>query len=496
MIIKLAGMNIDIEFINTLKQGIKDGTIKIDGITNPDAVTPETIAAAYARISRKQDAVDQIRKESMRDVEKARDSNQNIAFTMGHQSIAEHAVFNVDILGISRFLTEAVQWHRLNAYTEKSQRYVLFTDDYIIPREIKGTELEQIFIQTAKELFRFYFILFEKLKPYMFETHKPDMNDKARVGQVEGCAKEDARYIIPIATQTQFGATINGRTLELMIRDFLNHPTAEGREIGQKLVEITQGIAPSLVKYILYDTGKYFSETPTLIKEAAKSFNINGGNLFEEVKLINTTEKGEDQILASIAWAIKTGSSYQDCLDWADKAPESEKIALLKAAIALRDKWDNVLRQFENADAFFELVISSSCFGQLKRHRMCTQIIQDYDTNLGVTVPESIKAIGVQQAFMDQVSKAEAAYQKLYAYSLVAAPYILTNAHRRRVLVKMNIREMFHFCKERCSEHAQWDIRRIAGIMLDKIRTEYPLISQLICGKDQWETVKNEFLSK
>ena len=161
MDIKLAGMNIDSEFIDALKQAIEEGTITIPGITSPEAVTPETIAAAYARISRKEESVDLIRQESMRDVETARSSNKNIAFQMGHQSIAEHAVFNIDVIGISRYLVEWFQWYRLNAYTEKSQRYVLFGDDYVIPQEIESTELEAQYVQTVKELFEFYFVLFE-----------------------------------------------------------------------------------------------------------------------------------------------------------------------------------------------------------------------------------------------------------------------------------------------------------------------------------------------
>lgn len=43
---------------------------------------------------------------------------------MGHSSIAEHAVFNLDILGVSRLAVETIERFRLCSYTEKSQRYV------------------------------------------------------------------------------------------------------------------------------------------------------------------------------------------------------------------------------------------------------------------------------------------------------------------------------------------------------------------------------------
>ena len=63
-------------------------------------LTPETIAAAYARIS-EQRPVNELRALAMKEVEKARKSNRNIVFTMGHSSIAEHAVLNIDVIGVS-----------------------------------------------------------------------------------------------------------------------------------------------------------------------------------------------------------------------------------------------------------------------------------------------------------------------------------------------------------------------------------------------------------
>ena len=42
--------------------------------------TPEVISAAYARISRSQKSVDDLRKEALDEIEKARHSNENIIF--------------------------------------------------------------------------------------------------------------------------------------------------------------------------------------------------------------------------------------------------------------------------------------------------------------------------------------------------------------------------------------------------------------------------------
>ena len=84
----LAGHNIDYEIIREI------------AAAHPERqdLTPETVAAAYARISRNPRPVNELRTLARGEVEKARASNRNIVFEMGHSSIAEHAVFNLDVL--------------------------------------------------------------------------------------------------------------------------------------------------------------------------------------------------------------------------------------------------------------------------------------------------------------------------------------------------------------------------------------------------------------
>jgi thymidylate synthase ThyX len=55
---------------------------------------------------------------------------------------------------------------------------------------------------------------------------------------LEGWAKEDARYVISLATETQLGMTLNARNLELMLRRLAAHPLEEAREYGRRLFEI------------------------------------------------------------------------------------------------------------------------------------------------------------------------------------------------------------------------------------------------------------------
>jgi thymidylate synthase ThyX len=114
----VAGVNVDRSLIDKVRRGES---------VDDEAWTPETLSASYARISRSPLAITELREQARAEIERARKSNETIVFGMGHNSIAEHAVFNFDILDVSRLLVEEIERFRLCSFTEKSQRYVLFS---------------------------------------------------------------------------------------------------------------------------------------------------------------------------------------------------------------------------------------------------------------------------------------------------------------------------------------------------------------------------------
>jgi hypothetical protein len=132
------------------------------------------------------------------------------------------------------------------------------------------------------------------------------------------------------------------------------------------------------------------------------------------------------------------------------------------------------------------LVVSASCFAQLKRHRMATLTAQDYDPALGATIPPTIEAVGAGPEFRALIDRTNETYASLLPKTGPAAAYVLTNAHRRRVLFKVNVRELYHISRLREDPTAQWEIREAAGRMSDLARKAMPLSSLLLGGKDQY----------
>ena len=147
-----------------LREWIAEVRYRTAEFLEKDNLTPEPISAAYARISRDPLPVDELRAIARAEVEKARKSNRTIIFGFGHSSVAEHASFNIDVIGVSRYAVEEIQKFRLLAFTEKSQRYILLEDDFVVPAEIREAGLENIFISAIKSQNACYHRLFEKLQ--------------------------------------------------------------------------------------------------------------------------------------------------------------------------------------------------------------------------------------------------------------------------------------------------------------------------------------------
>jgi flavin-dependent thymidylate synthase len=471
MKIILAGYNIDHSLISKLPEG-------------GDPATPETLSAAYSRISRDPRPIDELRSDALEDVKKARKSNTNIVFGLGHSSVAEHAVFNFDLIGISRLAVEAIESHRLNSYTEKSQRYIKLNRDYIVPEEIEKAGLAEEFNSMVNLQFDAYSRLLERLLPYFREKYPHSADDKKSIARVEGLAKEDARYALPLATTSQLGMTVNARNLEYLISRLAGDPLAENRQISSALYEHAVGIAPSLIKYIEPD--RIYSN------DSASSMETAGGNsntlqpppASEFVRLLKYDPEAEAVIIAALS--AESSGGFDEAMRKAIAMKKEERMEFFRNRLQGLSQWDRVPREFELADFTFELIISSSCFAQLKRHRMATLIPYKYDTSLGFTVPDSVKETGTEDILLRAVEKAEKLYRKMIKTDPSAANYALTNAHRRKVLMKMNARELYHFSRLREDEHSQWDIRRIACGMMNRVRQVMPALFILACGKDRF----------
>lgn len=506
MQVVLAGYNIDSTIIDKAKSGedVKDLPL-----------TPETVSVAYARISRDPSPVTQLRQKAIDDVESARRSARSIVFEMNHQSVAEHAIFNFDILDISRLCVESLEWHRLCSYTEKSQRYQELVGDYNLPLEFQN-EGRTIFESTMNEQNELYKRAYEVLLEHFKEKYPHMLEKKRDLRVVEGYAKEDARYAVGLATKAQLGFTANARNLEYLIRCLRANPIIEIRNLGDELYRLAGSVAPSLI--LLTDPVEYekefgrplnedyFKKTHPNAREMAEGILANFSGEVKHsgidlptkgnVKLMDWTKEA-DKVTIQAVLHSHTKASAEECMAIADKLLEKgEAEDLIREFLKYSNPWEAATREFEASDFTFEVILSAACYGQMKRHRMSTQLVQEYDPELGYTYPPSVVETGLKEGFESLYELTTAAYQELTKYHPIAAQYVLTNGHRRRMMVKANARELYHVSRLREDAHAQWDIRNISSDMLYLARQKAPLTLMLAWGKDVFIEKKKEIMGE
>jgi hypothetical protein len=117
---------------------------------------------------------------------------------------------------------------------------------------------------------------------------------------------------------------------------------------------------------------------------------------------------------------------------------------------------------------------------------MTTLTQQRYDPSLGVTVPPSLQEIGAENEFLKMIDRTNETHASLEKTVGPAADYVLTNAHRRRALLKVNVRELYHVSRLREDASAQWEIRAVTAEMSRLARRVMPLACLLLGGKDAY----------
>lgn len=484
MPVKVAGYNIDADLIVRLKIFLEDLAhnpelektglpSEIRSLIAEENLTPETLSAAYARISRDPKQISELRKIARESVARARRSNENIVFGLGHASVAEHAVFNVDVSGISRLAVETIEARRLMSFTEKSQRYIALAREFIIPPELDDTDLGEKLKLHCEILFEAYHDYLPVLEGYFKEK---------RIEKPEYPAREDARYLLPLASAAQLGMTANARTIEHLLRKTIAHPLLELRIFANDLKSQTQSVAPSLIKYVNEED----ADTKRLPKFSDLPDDI------PDVKLVNFTENADNILLAAVIFANES-VEWDSALEKAERMSVSDKKNFLKDVLKDLQSYQPVSRQFETVEFAFQIVISSAGYGQLKRHRMATQFSQPYNPYLGYTIPESIANTDLKADFVKKMAWSKKLYDAILKKNPWCAPYALTNAHRKLVYFKANAREMYHLARLRMDISAQWDIREIVEKMMKLAGEKAPLTLALACGKDEFEKVYGEF---
>lgn len=148
------------------------------------------------------------------------------ALRLGHFSVFEHIIFTFAVEGISRSCSHQFVRHRFFSFTQQSQRYIKEKDfEYIVPDSINSNrKISEKFSNFMNKINEFYA---EMIK--------------------SGIPPEDARFLLPNATETKMVATANGRELMHFFKLRLDsHAQWEIRRLAFEMFKLVSKVSPNI----------------------------------------------------------------------------------------------------------------------------------------------------------------------------------------------------------------------------------------------------------
>jgi thymidylate synthase ThyX len=424
-------------------------------------LTEEQLAVVFAMTSRRPEPFDEIAR--IVTAEKAADFHERWVLNYGHASVAEHAVLHMAVENISRLACDTLEDNRLASYTEKSSRYqVLDFDSYHIPAELDGHSLRQLYVDTCDALFDAYGRMVDGLRAYLASVRPRGEKEResAYNMRVRREATDSARFILPAATLTNVGVTMNARSMEHAIRKLLSSDLEEERALGEALKVQGRRITPTLIKYAEHNS--YMADSRKALREQAlahgEAVKVDGSEV--EATLVHVDADAEAKLATSLLYRF-VHQPYAEVFERVQRMGNEERRAIIDLALERLGPHDIPVRELEMVDYTFELLMDYGAYREYKRHRMQTYLPQPLTVANGYVIPPVVTDAGLQPDFEAAMRTAEDAFrtvQEGQARQVGMAEYLVTHAHKRRVLCKLNLRQCYHLFKLRTGPDAHFSL--------------------------------------
>ncbi|MDF1499546.1 MAG: FAD-dependent thymidylate synthase [Anaerolineales bacterium] len=463
-------------------------------LLRPKKLSPETIAVTFAKTSRSPLSFREIAAE-LSD-EQSSEFHEKWVVGYGHASVAEHAVLHIAFENVSRLAIECIESNRLASYTEKSTRYQKWDlKGYCIPEEVRGTQYESLYTDACDALFSAYQESLEPVKAVVQEMipQREGESDARWDGRIRSEYVDACRFLLPAASLANVGMTANARTFEHAIRKMLSHPLEEVRSIGEQVKAVARQETPTLVKYA--ERVPYQIETQKALEERAGALPAASGG--EMLELLAYDQGAEMRVLAAALYT-QSGCSFVTALEHVRSLDAEAQKSLAHELLGRLEKFDVPLRAVEHAVYTFDAIMDQGAYFELKRHRMMTQTPQILRADLGYAVPRKIAQAGFESRYREAMDQAAEAYSRLAEWNPHVAAYLVPNGFNRRVLMTLNLREVFHFCELRAERNAHFSIRRIAMRMAEMVQSVHPLLAAYLRMPEEetWGSIEVEHFTQ
>lgn len=445
-------------------------------------LTPEVKAVCFAKCSRSPKPFDEIARELTE--EKSSEFHEKWVVGYGHSSVAEHAVLSIAIEDVSILATKVIEDNRLASYTEKSTRYQVYDREkyYRDPagRDWLNPELRELYIKTGDFLMDTYLAMEPIMREFIVKKY-PRKEDELTIiynSKIKAKICDNIRYLLPTATLTNLGMTMNARNLEYAIVKLLSHPLQEMRDIGQEIKQSALQETPTLIKYT--EPNQYLIETEKSLQKLSREKlcdDLPENN--KPVILVDYEKDAGDKIATALLYRYSQ-KSYEHILCSVKKMSKQERKKIIDEALKLIGRHDRPLRELEHIYYTFDILMDYGAFRDIQRHRIATQTNQLVTIENGYDVPAEIIEAGLGEKFKEVMEKSMMAFNKIRSEYFYEAQYIVPLAFKKRTLFTWNLRELHHFIKLRSGKMGHDSYRKIAQLVYSEVIKVHPFLGSYI----------------
>jgi thymidylate synthase ThyX len=459
-----------------------------------ETLSPVTIAAAMARLSRRGDdmrvtLLDEFAGKAGKDANLLK----RVITAYGDDSVQQLAGTHVVVENASNLLTKKLEWGRLAAYLEQSTRYIYYDQKdtkgnyrYFTPRNLNKKTAKQ-YKEVMDAIFDLYSAMVHAATDYVRANDKtPEKErDVAWQGATRAQACDAVRPVLPVATTSTVGIFASGQALESLIMHLQSDPLEEARATGQSLLEEARQVVPMFLERAdKPERGgamvAYRANTAAAVAKKAQDLPQNLAPTGDQpVTLVDYWPRNELDLVPDMLYqdsALSLKDIQQEVAAW----PYDKKLAVFEAYMGERlNRRHRPGRALEKAHYSWDLLCDYGIFRDLQRHRMVDDLNwQQLSPRYGYDVPQLIEDAGLTDQFEKCFDLSLQLYSLLQAagYQL-EAQYATLLGHKMRWKVTFNAREAFQLLELRTSPQGHPGYRKLCKEMYEKLADVHPLLA-------------------
>lgn len=471
---------------------VTDATSNVYAFT--DKLSPITIAAAMARLSRRGDDMRvTILDEFAASMGKDEKLLHRVITAYGDDSVQQLVGQHIVVEGASNLLTKKLEWGRLASYLEQSTRYIYFDQKdaqgkyrYFVPSQLED-KVKQRYVKILDEIFDLYSSMAHQLTEYVRANSSvpKEEQDIAWQGATRAQACDAVRPVLPVATKATVGIFASGQALESLIMHLLSDELLEAKETGQKILDEARKVIPTFLERAdKPDRGgalvAYRANTASAVHKLANEYLPEGHSPeTEPVTLVDVWPRNELELVADMLYEY-TNLPLAEIEKKVARWPIAKKETVFKTYMGERlNRRHRPGRALEKAHYSWDLVCDYGIFRDLQRHRMVDDLQWQLLTpRYGYDTPQLVDDAGLTEDFEKCFELSLELYSVLQGAGYhLEAQYATLLGHKMRWKVTYNARQAFHLHELRTTPQGHPGYRKLVQKMHEKLAEVHPLIA-------------------